>query len=155
MKRIFRVVFAVYCLLMLWLLFGQRLGYAPWGTWWEMVKSSVNLVPFRTIGDYILMIRSTENLHLVRHAFVNLAGNIVMFVPLGVFLPVVGKRTLTFGGTMLLSLCIIASVEVLQLLTLLGSMDIDDLIFNMAGAALGYGIYAVVRRFVGAYGKAK
>ena len=104
-----------------------------------MVKSNINLIPFRTVGGYIRKIIGASNIHLNRHAIINLAGNVVMFVPLGFFLPSVGKKRHTFHRTMLISLCAIVSVEVLQLVTLLGSMDIDDLILNMAGAALGYG----------------
>ena len=36
---------------------------------------------------------------------------------------------------------IITAVELTQLFTLLGSCDIDDLILNVVGAAVGYGLF--------------
>ena len=34
------------------------------------------------------------------------------------------------------------TIEVIQLLTKVGCFDVDDMILNTLGAALGYGIYA-------------
>lgn len=44
---------------------------------------------------------------------------------------------------------IIVAVELLQLFTLLGSCDIDDLILNMIGAFLGYGLFRMVQKRIG------
>ena len=41
---------------------------------------------------------------------------------------------------------LIAVVETTQLFTLLGSCDVDDLILNLLGAALGYGIYNRIKK---------
>ena len=38
------------------------------------------------------------------------------------------------------------TMEVIQLLTKVGCFDVDDMILNTLGAALGYGIYAVCDR---------
>ena len=38
------------------------------------------------------------------------------------------------------------TIEVIQLLTKVGCFDVDDMILNTLGAALGYGIYAVCDR---------
>ena len=75
---------------------------------------------------------------MVRHAFVNLAGNVIMFVPLGVFLPVIWKRLRSFWWFLLTSASLILLVEVLQYVTGLGSCDIDDLILNLPGTMLGW-----------------
>ena len=41
-----------------------------------------------------------------------------------------------------LTVCLsIAAVEAVQLFTMLGRFDIDDLIFNLAGATIGFGIW--------------
>jgi glycopeptide antibiotics resistance protein len=40
----------------------------------------------------------------------------------------------------------ISCVEILQLFTLLGYCDVDDLILNTLGAAIGYGIQALLDR---------
>ena len=82
-KSVIYWLFAAYILLMLWLLFGQRMGVTSPGTYWDQVSSRINLIPLQTITEF------WNNLHGGgrSHAFINLAGNVVMFVPLGFFIP--------------------------------------------------------------------
>ena len=73
----------------------------------------------------------------------NLLGNVVGFMPFGMILPLICRNArgfffITFSG-FTLSLC----VEVTQLMTKLGSFDVDDLIMNTLGTAAGYLIFAV------------
>ena len=73
----------------------------------------------------------------------NLLGNVVGFMPFGMILPLICRNArgfffITFSG-FTLSLC----VEVTQLMTKLGSFDVDDLAMNTLGAAAGYVIFAV------------
>lgn len=67
-------------------------------------------------------------------------GNIFWFIPMGIIL---GKR-LNFIATVLLAGLISFSIETLQWLFNNGVSDIDDIIFNIAGAAIGYIIYYVL-----------
>lgn len=46
----------------------------------------------------------------------------------------------------IIRLFISLTIEVIQLLTKVGCFDVDDMILNTLGAALGYGIYAVCDR---------
>jgi len=77
-------LFVLYGLVMLWLLFlsGRHpeflRGYVENGIYWSLVRSTTNLVPFRTVADFLENIASGND-YLVRHAVVNLAGNVVMF----------------------------------------------------------------------------
>lgn len=73
----------------------------------------------------------------------NLLGNVVGFMPFGMILPLISRNArgfffITFSG-FTLSLC----VEVTQLMTKLGSFDVDDLVMNTLGTATGYLIFAV------------
>ncbi len=145
-KRIFKICFAMYAVLMLWLLFGQRIGREPFGTYREMLESSINLMPFQTIRNFINTVSRTDDGYMFRHSVINLAGNVVMFIPLGFFIPCVFSKFSRFGYCMLFSAICITAVELIQLFTLLGSCDIDDLILNMIGSAVGYGIYFIVKR---------
>ena len=107
------------------------------------LKENCSLVPFRTIMEYLRIIFDPDAVMAHRVAVINLAGNIIMFVPLGFFLPLVSKRCHSAALCMLLSgLCILA-VECIQLFTLLGSFDMDDLLLNMAGVCIGYGLYRI------------
>lgn len=143
-KSVIYWLFAAYILLMLWLLFGQRMGVTLPGTYWDQVSSRINLIPLQTITEF------WNNLHGGgrSHAFINLAGNVVMFVPLGFFIPCVFRKADSFRHSMLYALITIVCVEIIQLVTLLGSLDVDDLILNMIGVAIGYLIYRLTARLL-------
>ena len=132
-----RLCFLAYVGAMVWLLFGQR--------WGEDFYRSVNVTPFVTIRLYWRLLHS-ESDYLVRHAFVNLVGNVVMFIPLGFFQPWLFPKLRTWYKTLLSTIVWILLVEAVQYLTMLGSCDIDDLILNIFGAVIGYGIWRITRR---------
>lgn len=138
--RIVWCVFGLYIALMLWLLFGQRIGFSVSGPYGQRLMENLNLVPFRTIGQYLLVL-GQGSLMSSRHAVINLAGNVVMFVPLGFFLPLVAEPCKKYGKHLAWVLVILLSIELLQLFTLLGSCDVDDFILNIPGTAIGYGFY--------------
>lgn len=95
----------------------------------------LNLIPFVRLKDYALR----------REMLLNVIGNVAMFIPSGILLPGLYPRLRGFLKTVAagagLSLCI----ELLQLPFSVRSTDIDDLILNTLGAALGYGLYAAGR----------
>ncbi len=133
-----RLFFVVYCALMLWLLFGQRMGEG-------ISVGSVNLIPLETIKLY-MRLRQSSNSYFMQHAYVNLIGNVVMFIPLGIFLPWIWQRLRSFFKVLLIVVVIIVCIEALQYAFSLGSCDIDDLILNVPGAMIGYGLWGLFRR---------
>lgn len=137
-NKLLKAGFAVYVLLMLWLLFGQRFGYTKDGTYLEMLQANVNLVPFHTVLLFVRSLIHSGNPALLKHAVINLAGNVIMFVPLGFFIPAVFVSLRTLGKTMLCSAAVMTVVEIIQLFTLLGSCDVDDLILNILGVFIGF-----------------
>ena len=145
-KRLWAFLFAAYVLVMLWLLYGQRARIvfpsagAYYGDYLLRLRQTYNLVPFKTVVSFIRLLTASRSAYLVRHAFVNLAGNIVLFVPLGLFLPYFFPKLRRFGRFIGVTAAIIASVELLQWVTLLGSADIDDLILNVLGASAGFAV---------------
>ncbi|MCD7859453.1 MAG: VanZ family protein [Firmicutes bacterium] len=132
-----QVLFFLYALGMLWLLFWRGRVPGAGGEYWAAVRSSVNLVPLRTLR-LMLRLLSSPNRALARFAAANLAGNVAAFLPLGYFLPALWRRQRRFFAFSLTALLLIALVELAQLLTLRGSCDIDDLILNYPGALLGW-----------------
>ncbi len=133
-----KAAFALYGVLMIWLLFGQRVEWIEAGDYFQQLKQNINLIPFKTIRIFIRNLSESKNPDTVRHAIINLAGNVVMFVPLGFFVPSVFEKLRSFGRTLAAAVLCIVSVEVLQLFLLLGSCDTDDLILNAIGVAAGY-----------------
>lgn len=138
-------VFLVYCVWMLWLLFGQRLGDNTQDTDLIQQGLNINLVPLQTLRQYWGLLMS-DNAYYVRHAIVNLAGNVVLFVPLGWLLPWIWYSFSRFWRISLFGIILMASVEAVQYATGLGSCDVDDLILNVFGIMLGYWIWRIGKR---------
>lgn len=131
-KKWYVLLFAAYCLLMLWLLFGQR---------WGQNAGGLNLKPFDTLRRFLWVLQYSGDAEQLRHAVVNLGGNVIMFVPLGFFAPCIWEKMGKFGWHFLAMLLTIFAIELLQLATNLGSCDVDDLILNLVGTTIGFGLY--------------
>ena len=100
-----------------------------------------NLTLFQEIGRYYYQGLNTGNWNLFRF---NVIGNVLVFLPYGVFLPKLFQRCRKLMSVLLLSLELSLIIEVTQLFTKIGSFDVDDLLLNTLGGVLGYLIYAVV-----------
>lgn len=66
-------------------------------------------------------------------------GNIAAFIPFGILIPLLYRTS--FMRFMTLFILSILVLETLQALTLLGSFDMNDVIQNSLGAAVGFGAY--------------
>ena len=143
-KRLWQTIFGIYCAGMLFLLFFR--AWPEGGrSYRENMLSLLNPVPFETIAHFIRLLGHRSG-DLVRLAAVNLFGNVIMFIPLGFLLPVLFPRLRGFLRTMAVGCAAIVAVELTQMLTLLGTCDVDDLILNLAGIALGYPIYLLLKK---------
>ena len=96
----------------------------------------VNFIPLVNILDY----------DIKREAAINIIGNISMFIPTGVIMPILYKRLDCFWKVLLAGAGLSFVIEVIQLLFPGSVTDIDDLILNTLGVAVGYGIYAACKR---------
>ena len=74
--------------------------------------------------------------------FTNLFGNVIIFIPFGFFLPM-GSRQRSFIATAYYSFVLSLCVEVFQLITKVGSFDVDDLLLNTIGGICGYILFAI------------
>ena len=137
--------FAAYCALMAWLLFGRERYAAPNG-YWQQVAENINPVPLETITRFVGFLINDFSAELKRHAVINLVGNVIMFVPLGIFLPMLWTRFRPLWRCLLWGGAIIVCVELIQLFALVGSCDFDDLLLNVIGIAMGYGLYRLSGR---------
>lgn len=68
----------------------------------------------------------------------NIVGNVVCFLPFGAILPVLWARARSFWVITLLSFTFSLLVECAQLVSKVGSFDVDDIFLNMMGGILGY-----------------
>lgn len=104
--------------------------------------STMNLIPFRTVMIYIRGIRVVGPMAVV----INILGNIGVFVPIGFLLPILWKRCRRLLQLTLIALCGSVFIEVTQGFFAVGVVDVDDVILNVTGALLGYGLYYMNRK---------
>ena len=101
-----------------------------------------NLCPFREINRYLSFRRELGS----RIVFLNLAGNVIGFMPFGALLPLMARSTRKAWKTVLLGFEISALIEISQFLLQVGCFDIDDILLNTLGALLGYLLFYLSSR---------
>ncbi|MDQ0113549.1 VanZ family protein [Paenibacillus harenae] len=109
---------------------------------------SYNIVPLHTIKQYIFF-RHHMNWSIW---FTNIFGNIVLFIPIGIFAPLFRVKYRNPIRLAAFTIVWIAIIELIQMLAHVGSFDIDDIILNTFGALLGL-IFTSIMLFV--YRKSK
>ncbi len=77
--------------------------------------------------------------------FANLAGNILIFIPFGFFMPM-GSVQRSFLATACYAFLLSLAVEIFQLITKVGSFDVDDLFLNTLGGCIGYILFIICCR---------
>ena len=69
---------------------------------------------------------------------INIAGNIMAFVPFGIFVGYfLNNSKYTFIKTILLGLIFTVAIEGIQLITRVGICDVDDILLNFIGIVTG------------------
>lgn len=76
---------------------------------------------------------------------INIVGNVAAFMPFGFFLPIISRRSKKWYNTVMLGFGFSLTLETLQLIFMVGSFDVDDMILNTLGAALGFATYQAVQ----------
>ena len=109
--------------------------------------SGVNLLPFRSIEMLISnFIYSSPDMRLGLRLGGEIdffIGNILLFVPFGFLIPAVFKNIDKYYKIFGVSLATVLLVEIMQVVLRVGSFDMDDIIYNVLGSILGYGIYLI------------
>ncbi len=88
--------------------------------------------------DFFRMPSLSDLLHPTVMDLVGL-GNIAAFIPFGILIPLLYRTN--FVRFMALFILSILVIETIQALTFLGSFDMNDVIQNSIGAAIGFGAY--------------
>ena len=129
------VLFGIYVVGLIYFLFFAE-GFGRTG---EGLYRSCNLRPFQEI---MRCVRYWKILG-VEYVVLNLAGNVIGFMPFGM-------RGWKVG---ILSFEISALVEISQLIFCVGSFDVDDMILNTLGGLLGYFLFFTMIRGVRTFKK--
>lgn len=98
-----------------------------------------NLIPFKVIWETWHELFENGN---VRYFIINFLGNILIFIPFGLLFPFIwrtsGRRVILFG------LATSLFIECAQLFLARGS-DVDDLLLNTLGTAMGFGVFRLLQ----------
>lgn len=137
LRQFYKVLFYVYLAVLFWILF-NRSRYVAGIPYFEQMQQYVNLKPFHTISLYWRLLTDPVRPILTRLAVYNLAGNILLFLPMGLLIPAIWENFRRLYKVLLPVALLVIAAEILQVLLLAGSCDIDDLILNLLGTALGY-----------------
>ncbi len=131
------VVFLFYTVFVLWQMF---LG--PFRT--HYASFAYNVVPFKTVFAFVSNFSEAN----FKSFAINIFGNILIFVPFGMMLPLLFKKMKCKSTLLLTSIVVIFFLEVLQMVTKVGMFDVDDIILNVFGIYLGYCIVFFILKFI-------
>ncbi len=142
-KKFYIAMFLFYLGGLLWVLFARsRCEEAL--PYWDHVSQHTNLIPLHTIALYWRLLVNPVRPVLTQLAVYNLAGNVLLFVPMGALLPTLFPKLRKFWKTLLVVAGVMVLAEICQVLFLTGSCDVDDIFLNLFGTALGYPLYRVL-----------
>ena len=154
------IVFLGYCALMIYLLFIRGRAVTDGLPYWEQIQNNCNFVPWRTVGNYWDVLTRAEyyiekwGTYSAYHvqakiAWINILGNIAMFVPFGAFLPAMWQSLQKAWKAIPMGFLSVVAIELIQLFTLRGRLDVDDVLLNMIGIFVGYVFWWFIRLVVG------
>lgn len=130
--RFYKVLIPFYILFMLYLMF-FGFGRTPYDF------NIVRLIPMVSTFNFV------KETIVLKTIITNVFGNILMFTPFG-FLGIVFPKLNNFRVLILDFLFAIILVESLQYFTRLGVFDIDDVLLNTFGVAIGFWIYQLFEK---------
>lgn len=135
-----KILFTLYVAVLLFILFARykdnfSLSLADFT---NRLSTAVNMKPFHTITSYLKAFENGNvSMTVVRN---NLLGNFLLFMPYPLFISALSKCKNTFW-IMFVTILTVVSVEMIQIITGLGSLDVDDMILNVSGALIAYIIF--------------
>ncbi|MNI64171.1 VanZ like family protein [compost metagenome] len=123
-------------LLIYWMFLGFNRSYTPGAL-------RYNIIPFRTLSHYFMNFNAVS----MRTWIINICGNIGVFIPFGLLLPLLCNKTNRLRTFMVMFLVPLFVVEWLQTFLHRGSFDVDDLLLNSIGALIGWGTIKLLRGY--------
>jgi|SRR6185369_9576120 len=116
----------------------------------------INFIPIEnTLKEFSETFKKKREF-MTSHSLENIIGNIFLFVPLGILLPLISKKFNSFIKIFLFGLLFSLSIEILQWVSrqygVYRSVDVDDVILNVFGIICGFVILRLF--YVGERGKA-
>ena len=98
-----------------------------------------NFVPFKSIVPQLM----GRGNHLID--MVNLFGNIIPFMPIGLLAPLI-VRSISWQKALVLGVVTGLTFEVMEVVFRVGIFDVDDVMLNAFGVMVGYGVFVIFKR---------
>ncbi len=138
---LWKVLLYIYIALAMSILFiGKR--QLP-GDYFENFFIHANFIPFGTIFNWLHLIsKDMINTDIVLR---NVFGNVVIFIPLGIFLRGAYKSMTTLRYHLLLTASMAILIEIIQSLCKIGYFDIDAVILRIVGASIGFLLFLHIK----------
>lgn len=135
-----RLLFISYVIFLALIVFGFTYQLKPRTQLPAESYGQTNLVPFKSIYRYTYAAIYWNKPHHTskRRMFINIGGNIALFIPWGLLAPLVWPLLQQYGPLFATSLLLTLFIELVQLFGQLGHFDVDDMITNLVGASLGW-----------------
>ncbi|GIN84258.1 hypothetical protein J6TS2_06440 [Heyndrickxia sporothermodurans] len=137
LKWIFWLIFIIYSYYSYYILFLGRYRLPD-------SQENYNIIQFKTINMYIEYYDHFEFLIW----FLNLFGNVLLFIPLGFLAPLLIKRLNGIMKILILTFLLTFQVETFQLLFHVGEFDVDDIMLNTIGGLLGYLLLLIPKNLI-------
>jgi glycopeptide antibiotics resistance protein len=134
------VIFVFYLIgIMYYTIFAESLGRGPSAG----SEARYNLVFFNEIRRFWIY----RNQLGIRAFMLNVAGNVLAFMPCGFLLPAISRRCRWIYGAVPVGLLISFLIECTQLIFRVGSFDVDDLFLNTIGVLAGFLLNRMIQRW--------
>lgn len=130
LNKLTYVLFAVYLIALFWILvFKLGVHFSYMGN-----ERSINLIPF---SEPVILNGRID--------FGEMIMNVLIFIPLGIYVGILFKRWI-IGKKLFLFFLIRLTCEVVQFILAIGAFDITDLINNTLGGTIGLMIYIGIEK---------
>lgn len=111
-----------------------------------------NVTPVVNTVRELLATFTPRTKYMTGHLLKNILGNLLLFMPLGIFLPLFSIKYYSLKKVMLIAFLCSLLIEIIQFLSKFfgsyRSVDIDDIILNTLGAFIGFIIFdKILMRF--------
>lgn len=118
--------------------------FEPFTILLERQDQRANFVPLQGIMKMIENASIFDDEVTQRIVFLNLAGNVLVFAPFGLAIPLLERRLNRGWLVVLLGLAFSLVIELAQTFLIARVFDVDDLILNAFGALIGFLVYTLM-----------
>lgn len=121
--------------------------------------TAVNYIPFRSIASDVAQVGHVpfSTAFQIKLLIKNVGGNFILLIPLGFLLPLLIRKINSIKKVLIFDFAVSLSIEMLQFFESYFNIasgrivDVDDIILNTAGAAVGYLIYTFLNSVIQKY----